>query len=242
MRAFLLAICLLIIGVSYGQKSPAVHRQSPGLNGIGAFKINVTTTADIELLASKTGQPVMRTQSLQRLNYAADSAIVLEVLPNKDILDASDQAIACPGYRVLFLPTYKVAGFTLRQVYLRFYAGRLIDIVPEWNEDLNEALALKHGKPYARAKVAAVGCVFVNNGNRITHKAIEATEEWFNGSIRAVSYSSRRYDGQCREILSKSFHIGNDAKLKALNGCEAKQEQADRLRSIKEKKQRMSEI
>jgi hypothetical protein len=250
MKKILLALLFLpCIAMAQTKKTvhsatATAHHQSAGMDGLGRFKINKTTTAVIDDLCKELDVPLQHGYSMMRLAGLDDSIAVMEVdyQSRDEFPDASQFSNGCAGYRAVYLPNYTIADIALKGIVLKFYNNVLIGIQVENPSTLAEAFAVKYGKPALKVTRTPKVCLFTNTGNKVTYQDESFYSTWYNGSVTANSTTAKYYDSHCTEQYLSFFTIEDEHKLATVEACGRVVEKNAQAKGLKAKKQKLSDL
>jgi hypothetical protein len=216
-------------------------RQSPGLDGIGLFRIGVTDTTDLQAFAKSKGTFVGVMEDEADVYTPTDETKIALVVPSEDG-NYTVHSTLCPKAQVYYLSSYEVAGIRLSEVYLTFYSKKLIEFKCEYSSELVDALTLKYGKPKTDIKERPRNCVFVHTGNKITYKDVTTRESWENGGIHASATIMKWYDSSCEKHLGSYFAISNSHQVLTVYSCSEAQEKARAQVMQQQRKKKLSDL
>lgn len=221
MKTLLLTL-LLLPALCYAQvKKPAPRsvsstpRQSPTMNGIGTFKIGLTSVKDVASFCAKSSISLQSSYSLQQSREAGDSTVAF-IVPYEspdDYADASYLASPCPEVTVIYFPLLTISTVEIREVALRFYNDKLIEINTSSPGELAEAFELKYGAPITTSLTKASKCIYRLTGNKVVYQDKTFFGRWYNGGVVAESYLSKSRNAKCEEEYSQQFSVRDQAKV-----------------------------
>lgn len=158
------------------------------IEGIGPFRINVTTVADFQQTAKDSHNKIGTIDHDETPAYN-----VSEILLNrKNPDDMHPDASYCPDGRVFYVERFKVAGITLKRLYLTFYKDRLVYLTCIPEKTIANALKLKYGEAVEETDDGYRYC------GGVRYVSTTHWDAWRNGKIKAWYGLSEYRDYYCR--------------------------------------------
>lgn len=210
---YLLFVALALPVLSMGQNK---------MEGIGQFKINITTIQDIGQFAKGLGIEVKT--SNQILDFTSDGTstgkIMFVISNQEDEFLNSPFAPVLEKEKVLFMDVLNVSGIKMREVYMRFWNDTLYKIETEGSDELSEALKLKYGNPFVEKKEKPIQCRS-GAGVQYNEKAVTYTSRWpgTNG-IQGIAVLGKNFDSKCKARMFSTFTILDSSKSVKINKLE----------------------
>lgn len=189
----LLIVGLLLAGKSWSQK----------IDGVGPFKINKTTVADLMAIAKSKGYRVSKITT--RDEGLEDKAPGLyQLIANRtDPDDSPGFCSFCPTSKVYWLPLIRIAGIDVANIYLIFSNNVLVHFTSDSSVFLTEALNTKYGN----APVKMEDGIAVCDGD--TLKTQSFTSTWQKNIVEFEESSYTYYDPGCIKRLTSTLHISD---------------------------------
>jgi hypothetical protein len=186
------------------------------LDGIGPFRINVTTVAQFEQFVTNIKQEIKVSDNLVDMyrGTTGETSTILLLIQNKQSPVRSNPfASKLPDEKVYFINHYEVAGIPLEKIYLRFWKDTLYSFECISSPDLSEAMELKYGKAKTNIKEKEINCRSAL-GVEFKEKEITSISTWANiQEIEAQNIISKYFDSKCKANYLNSFSIYNIPKV-----------------------------
>jgi hypothetical protein len=183
------ALCYAQAKKPVSQQAKAVPRQIPAMNGVGPFKIGLTSMKDIAQLCVSSGISLQSSYSANRTRPSADStlAFVVPYESEDNYADASPLSSPCPNVTVVYFPKFTIASFEVQDVILRLYNNVLFEVTTSESSELAKAFKLKYGPPVVSTLSKTSTCLYRLTGNKVPLHDQTFFERWYNGNIVALS-------------------------------------------------------
>jgi hypothetical protein len=225
MKHLILIGCLLLCIECYGQKKVIPNKIKPivtsinpnGLMGIGILKMGTDSSILIEYAKANLDR-IADPLGLETLEWRIKEEGGGKF---KELLRLKYPEIKhsyCPDVTSYYLSQYEVSGVIIKNIYLKYYKGRLVEFKSDDSPDIKEALDVKYGKSDLTVERKKYSCMHNLTGISTPLEAKTFTNEWKNGLIHAISVLSQRYDDHCNEKYDSFFMVFVENKI--LDNCE----------------------
>lgn len=186
------------------------------LQGIGIFKVGLSTSSIIEAIAKENKVEVKESYGygdLQGYNpYTGKKTNKILYLREKDGVYPNVKYLKSPNVKVYYLNYYEVSGVPLTKIYLSFYKDTLYEINCESNTAIREAMNIKYGNGKIETTEKEIKCVSPFAGE-YTLKETASTIIWKSEipNIAATDIQSVYYDSKCQRQYTSVFYVSNQA-------------------------------
>lgn len=190
------------------------------INGIGKFKINETKVSIIDSLKREMNLDV---EILKKYKYvdSKKANLLAEIVSDttKDNYMGNPYSLLCQNTRVFFIGSYYISGIELLNIKLYFHNDVLIGFNCDFNNELNDALTIKYGKPKIEYQEKNINCEVKLTGNIIARTESNSTQIWQNNDIQASIKISKYYDSDCNEKIISYFSLQNHPVMNDIINC-----------------------
>lgn len=204
--------------------------QEQKIEGIGQFKISKSTISIIDDLASQMGVKIKSISESVSLSNAKinNERYIFKLIKDStrsDFLQPS-YSTSCPDFAVYAIFEIAISSFFFDNVYLTFYQDTLISFKSDHVENLDQALAVKFGKPELFDDEKDITCVYTYTGATIKKKEMNLKQTWKNEYIEAVVSDWQFYTSDCQLHIISGFSVENTEYVHLLYQCEKDQKDA----------------
>ena len=183
------------------------------IEGIGRFKIGISTPATLVSLAKERGVIIedginnFLSLNLIRRLHGKVNGTIFEIEP------------VCPQTEIYYVRSYKASGLALEHLYLTFFKGLLIRVYCKSSFGIYDQLFSKYGPPKIEMKNVDIPCKSPSSVN-ILIKEKRFASQWTNGKIVAVNRGGIDYNpSNCDPIPFGNIDIGLIDKQKEAKEC-----------------------
>ncbi len=207
-------LCIFLLLTS----SLSAVAQKP-VTGIWIFKIGQSSIDVTDTVASKLNTSVKLAKTSREL-FVGSTPAIFELDRNTDgSKERPFRAPYCEGLRVFYINEYKVANvIVLRDVYLTFKNGILIQIFSDQPESFLPPFTSVHGKGTRSTKLDSTTCTY--DGKKGTMLNVKYIDKWDSGAIRAASVQEIFYDNDCQRRKEFFFEVYAQKELTEALNCE----------------------
>lgn len=149
-----------------------LHAQNAPIDGMGPYKLGVTTAAIMDSLSREINlpiPPITVVSDYQR--WAGTPRLVAEIGFEKDLRPGAvrfDDAVECADVRKFLVRGIVIAGIIeLGDAYFTFYKGVLASITCDRSKNLGDALRMKFGNPTSEDDSEIDGLCAIRKNRRI---------------------------------------------------------------------------
>jgi hypothetical protein len=208
----LFIFCLLTFSISVAAQKP--------VEGIWIFKIGQTSVEVTDKVASELHTSVKLAKTSSDL-FLGDEGAIFELERNIDGAKKRPfRAPYCEGLRVFYINKYIVANkIVLRDVYLTFRNGILIQIFSDQPEGFLPPFTSVHGQGTRSTKTDSTTCIF--NAKKQTMLNVKYVDRWDDSEqIRAASVHEFYYVKDCEPREKSFFQVYAPKELSEALECE----------------------
>lgn len=194
--------------------------QNNNVKGIWILKIGQATIDVTNQVATEQHTSIKLAKTQGDL-FVGDKEAIFELERNTDGAENRPfRAPYCEGLRVFYISKYIVAGkITLRDFYLTFKNGILIQIFSEQPESFVPTFSGVHGQGIFSAKTDSTVCTCYDK--KVTMLNVKYIVRWDDSEqIRAVSVKDYYYDNGCQRKEEYFFQVYATKELSEAIVCE----------------------
>ncbi|WP_163323742.1 hypothetical protein [Draconibacterium mangrovi] len=189
---------LLICSLSTAAQKP--------VEGIWIFKVGQASIDVTNQVATELHTNVKLAKTTRNL-FLGDEGAIFELERNTDgDMNRPFRAPYCADTRVFYINKYVVANvITLRNVYLTFRDGILIQLFSDQPEGFLPPFISVHGNGTPSSKVDSTTCSY--EGKTETVLNVKYIDQWDSGEIKAASVHEYYYDTDCQKREESFFEV-----------------------------------
>lgn len=231
-----------IITIIFSLTFLTVFSQEQKIEGIGQFKISKTTINIINELANQMNVKIIEISNDVPLDNAKKNRerYIFQLIKDSSWSEFMQipYSTNCPGFSVYTVSEIAISSFFFDNVYLTFYQDTLISFKSDHVENLDQALAVKFGKPELFDDEKDINCVYTYTGATIKKKEMNLKQTWENHPIEAIISDWQFYTSDCEIHIISGFSVENTDLMSLLYQCERDQEGAIKQKENDELKKR----
>lgn len=189
------------------------------VKGIWIFKIGTSSFEVTNKVATELNTTIKLAKTSGEIFRSANPAI-FELERNTDGSKKRPfRAPYCEGVRVFYINEYKLGrGIVLRDVYLTFKNGILIQIFSDQPEGFLPPFTSVHGQGTRSTKTDSTACTY--DGKKETMSTIKYVDQWDSGAIKAASVQAHYYNQDCQRRKDIFFEVYAQKELTEMLTCE----------------------
>jgi len=202
---------LLICSLSAAAQKP--------VEGIWIFKVGQASIDVTNQVASELHSNVKLAKTSSDLLLGDEGAIFELELNTDGAKNRPFRAPFCEDTRIFYINKYIVADvITLRNVYLTFKNGVLIQLFSDQPEGFLPPFTSVHGNGTPSSKVDSTTCSY--DGKTETVLNVKYVDQWDSGEIKAASVHEYYYDEDCQLRENSFFEVYAAKELTEALTCE----------------------
>lgn len=216
----LVLFCLVVLSLSAAAQNPQTAQKAPApVEGIWIFKIGKSSVEVTNQVATELNTTIKLAKTSREMFRSADPAI-FELERNTDgDKKRPVRAPYCEGIRVFYINEYKVGkAIILRDMYLTFKNGVLIQLVSDQPEGFIPPFTSVHGQGTRSTKTDPITCRY--EGKTETMATAKYVDQWDSGAIKAANVQAHYYDQDCQRRKDMFFEVYAQQELTETLGCE----------------------
>ena len=179
------------------------------IEGIGKFKLKITTTAIINNLIEEQGFNKTSIKSVRDLiSLRNGKDLVAEVFP--DTLQFYSSAINshhCKNIRVFYIPKITIANIDIKNMYLTFSKDTLAEIMTDFSAEITDAFDLKYGKSKLDVRETVEDCKSTYSGTITNYTDKIYYQYWDNNDISCTAALGDYRNSKCEKTTIAYINI-----------------------------------
>ena len=210
----LFIFCLLTFSLSV-----AAQQNVAPVKGIWIFKIGQASIDATNQVATELNTTIKLAKTQKDL-FLGDEGEIFELERNTDgSTKRPFRAPYCEGLRVFYINKYIVAHrITLRDLYLTFKNGILIQLYSDQPEAFLSPFSSEHGQGRHSNKIDSTMCNCDGKIEKMLN--VKYVDRWDSGAIMAASVQDYYYDKDCQRREESFFELYAPKELSEALECE----------------------
>ena len=190
------------------------------IQGIGMFKINKFTVADMDTFISNNYyKKVVVKTIMESVNSYHDRGTIQELMP--DTTNWPNSPILshlCKNVKVYYIPLLTISDIVVERTYLTFYNNLLSMVSTNYTKEIIEAFELKYGVVEIKKEEKASTCKEPNTINGASYLRV-----WTNDQILCKALFSFYWNDKCDLDSSGSIWIYEQNINTEIDNCDTKE-------------------
>jgi hypothetical protein len=233
-----LIVCALFTAKSFAVFAGYPNAEVPKVEGLGIFKVGKTIEEIVPAVTKEMGEPTP-IRSYEDKRDAKFGEIFADTV---DKYKSPGYASYCPDSKVYYLAEYVIAEIPVKNIYLKFYKGKLESFTCDMTIKLSDALEAKYGKPSLKKNTTDAHCTA--SGTSLTLSNVTYYSDWNveSSPVQATAVISEYYTSDCTKRTLYYLSIANSTQSDLSNKCSEAAQKALEARQTEGKKKKLSDL